>query len=462
MRYLSVVSMMKRAAVYGAAGVSAAVMCLASGQRAVAQAPAGSGSVPTFTKDVAPILYKNCVGCHRAGEIGPMPLVTYDDARPYAADIRDEVMAGHMPPWHADRQIGKFLNARGLSDAEKATIARWADGGAPRGDAKDLPPAPGFTEGWTIGKPDAVFSIPQDYEVPASGTVAYQYFTVPTNFTEDRFVQAIEIRPGARSVVHHVLVYSREPGASTRPPVLVPPAALGRAGGAPTPAPPTTSPAATPASGDAGARPNRLGVLIATTAPGTNAMTFRPGSALAIRAGSVLTFQIHYTANGTPTKDRSSVGMVFAKTPPADEVRPGAFINTRFVIPAGARDYRVDSSIAFAEDAHIWGLFPHTHLRGTKWEYTIVYPDGRSERILSVPAYDFNWQTYYMFAEPLAAPKGSRIEASAWYDNSPNNKSNPDPKSDVRWGEQTWEEMQYTGITYTVDSQRRATPVIRH
>jgi hypothetical protein len=177
---------------------------------------------------------------------------------------------------------------------------------------------------------------------------------------------------------------------------------------------------------------------------------------LQIRAGSVLTFQVHYTASGQATKDRSSIGLVFARTPPDDEIRASQFINTRFTIPAGASDYRVDAGIGFSDDVHVWGLFPHTHLRGKRWEYRLVYPDGRTETILAVPAYDFNWQTYYMFAEPLAVPKGSRIEGSAWYDNSAANRSNPDPKSDVHWGDQTWEEMQYTGISYTVDSRHKS------
>jgi hypothetical protein len=400
-----------------------------------AQAP---GPVPTFSKDVAPILYQNCVSCHRPGEIAPMSLLTYEDARPYAKSIRDEVLDGNMPPWHADPAHGKFLNARRLSDAEKQIITRWANGGSPKGDAKDLPPAPAFTEGWSIGAPDAVFSMPSEYEVPADGEIAYQYFEVPTNFTEDQWVQAIEIRPGTRRVVHHVLVYCREPGPSTRPNVLKLRADL-------------DVPRRRPAEGQPRRQPRRLGSLIATTAPGTNAMVFRPGTALQIKAGAVLTFQVHYTTDGEPAKDRSSVGMVFAKQPPAQEVRSYHFINGQLAIPAGAAGHKVNSEIGFTQDVTVWGLFPHTHLRGKSWEYRLVYPDGRSQIILSVPRYDFNWQTYYMFAEPLKIPAGGRIEAIAVYDNSAANRSNPDPKVEVRWGDQTWEEMQYTGITYSVD-----------
>jgi len=184
-------------------------------------------------------------------------------------------------------------------------------------------------------------------------------------------------------------------------------------------------------------------------------MVYQPGTALLVRAGAVLTFQMHYTASGEATKDRSSIGFIFAKQPPVDEMRVGAFINTRLQLPAGVADQRVDAGVTMLEDVHLHALLPHTHLRGARWEYKVVYPDGRSEMILAMPKYDFNWQTYFMFKTPLALPKGTRIESSAWYDNSPANKSNPDPTANVRWGDQTWEEMQYTGITYTVDSARK-------
>jgi len=193
------------------------------------------------------------------------------------------------------------------------------------------------------------------------------------------------------------------------------------------------------------------GPLIATTAPGTNAVVFQPGEALRIRAGSVLTLQVHYTATGKPEKDRSSVGFIFAKEPPKKEVRNSSFINVQLVIPPGADNQRVDSQIEFTQDAHIVALFPPTHLRGKSWEYRLTYPDGREEVVLAVPRYDFNWQTYYEFAKAIAVPKGSRLLAIAHYDNSANNKANPNPAVEVRWGDQTWQEMQYSGITYTVD-----------
>jgi hypothetical protein len=402
-------------------------------------AAAFAETAPTFSKDVAPILYRNCASCHRPGDIAPMPLLTYEQARPWAKSIREKVSLGQMPPWHATQPHGMFSNDRRLADADKDTLVRWAAAGAPKGDPKDLTPMPKFTEGWEIGTPDAVFSIPKPYDVPASGTIAYQYFTVPTNFTEDKWVQAIEVRPGTRSVVHHVLVFSREqrtPGRTAAyTPVLPRPISL-----APNA---NTSARPEPQQGP--------GILIATTAPGTNAMTFEPGSAMRIKAGGTLIFQIHYTSNGKPATDQSSVGMIFAKEPPAREIRNGAFTNVFLKLPAGSSDQSVDSVIQFNENIHITALFPHTHVRGKSWEYRLVYPNGNSEIVLSVPKYDFNWQTYYVYTKPLAIPKGALLEATAHYDNSDANPSNPDPKVDVHWGDQTWQEMQYSGLTYYVD-----------
>ncbi|HLJ46947.1 MAG TPA: hypothetical protein VKU01_13110 [Bryobacteraceae bacterium] len=398
-----------------------------------------AGATPTFSKDVAPILYKNCASCHRAGEIAPMSLLTYEQTRPWAKSIREMVMRGQMPPWHAAEPRGTFSNDRRLTDNDKKTLVAWIDGGAPEGNPKDLPPQPKFTEGWEIGTPDLVLSMSKPYSVPASGTIAYQYFTIPTNFTEDKWVQAIEVRPGTRRVVHHILVFAREPGKTPRDAAFV------------TVVPRTPPPANRDGNGAPQNRNGSPGTLIATTAPGTNALIFEPGSALKIAAGSTLLFQVHYTANGTAATDESSVGMIFAKAPPQREIHTSAFLNHLLKVPAGSTDQAVDSAIEFTEDTHITALFPHTHLRGKGWEYRLIYPDGRSQVVLSVPQYDFNWQTYYVFATPLSVPKGSRLEATAHYDNSVNNKWNPDPKVDVRWGEQTWQEMQYTGITYYVD-----------
>ncbi len=390
-----------------------------------------AAAVPTFTKDVAPILYKNCATCHRAGEIAPMSLISYQDARPWAKSIRQYVSEGKMPPWHASQPPGYFLNDRRLSDQDKNTLISWVDGGAPEGNPKDLPPVPHFAEGWQIGKPDLVLSIPKPFAVPPDGTIAYQYFTVPTNFTEDKWVQAMEIKPGVRSVVHHIIVYMKEPAGTPYVDgfnqVLPRLPHMNRPGG------------------------GGPGVMLAAVAPGAPPMVFQQGEAVRIPAGSSLVFQIHYTANGKGAMDQSSIGLIFAKQAPEREIHTAAFMDPMMKIAAGVADQAVDTAIEFPEDAHITAMVPHTHLRGKSWEYRLIYPDGRSEVILTVPHYDFNWQTWYTFATPLAVPKGSRLEATAHYDNSVNNPSNPNPKVDVHWGDQTWDEMQYTGMTFYID-----------
>ena len=400
---------------------------------------AAADQAPTYSKEVAPILYKNCASCHRQGEIAPMSLLTYEQTRPWVKSIREKVLTGQMPPWHAAEPHGTFSNDRRLSDSEKKTLIAWVDAGAPQGDPKDLPPAPRFAEGWEIGKPDVVLSMQEPYAVPAAGTIEYQFFTIPTNFTEDKWVQAIELRPGNRSVVHHILAFVRAPGKPAEPAyslvVPEPRRPASRGGNAP------------PRQGQ-GEGPD---TLIATTAPGTNALIFEPGSALRIPAGASIRFQMHYTARGKAATDQSSIGLIFAKGTPQREIQTGSFYNTQMKVPAGATDQAVDCAIEFTQDTHITALFPHTHLRGKSWEYRLITPDGQSHLVLSVPKYDFNWQTYYVFTTPLVAPKGSRLEATAHYDNSVNNKWNPDPNIDVRWGEQTWQEMQYSGITYYVD-----------
>jgi hypothetical protein len=399
----------------------------------------GFAATPTFTKDVAPILFEHCSNCHRPGEIGPMPLLSYEQARPWAKSIRAAVAAGQMPPWHATQAHGIFSNDRRLTDVEKQTLIAWADGGAPQGNPKDLPAVPKFVDGWNIGQPDAVVSMKEPFEVKPEGTIAYQYFEIPTNFTEDKWVQAIEIRPGVRSVVHHILVFCREPN----PPKPGTPNMAGVA-----------FKSVVPKGPFGGSGGGNHGVLIATQVPGTNSIAFPAGSAVKVKAGSILTLQVHYTANGKPASDQTRVGFIFSKDPPAREMHNSAFINATLKLPAGDPDTEVDSEIEFTEDSHIWGLFPHTHVRGKSWEYRMVYPDGRTETVLSVPHYDFNWQTYYEFAAPLAAPKGAHLQAVAHYDNSPNNAANPDPKVEVHWGEQTWQEMQYSGISYMIDDHQ--------
>jgi hypothetical protein len=403
--------------------------------------------VPTFSKDVAPILFKHCTDCHRPGEIAPMSLMTYQDARPWARAIRDEVGDGMMPPWHAEAPHGTFLNERRLTGAEKETLLAWAANGAPEGDPKDLPPPPTYADGWMIGTPDAVFEVSDPYTVPAEGIVQYEYLYIPTNFTEPKWITAIEVRPGARAVVHHALVFYRAQPDIQRTPVLRPNAAISRL-------PPPTGRGLRPPRRDLG--PQRL---LATYAPGTNPQVAPEGTAFRLEPGGVLELQMHYTTAGEETVDRTRIGFVFAKNPEGlREVRATHFLNATLELPAGAADVAVDADLTFLQDTTVWGLFPHTHLRGTKWRYVLELPDGTKKTVLDVPRYDFNWQTYYMFREPLQVPAGSKLVSTAWYDNSKGNRWNPDPTVDVTWGDQTWEEMQYTGLLFSPVQPPAATP----
>ncbi|HWP43585.1 MAG TPA: cytochrome c [Blastocatellia bacterium] len=393
--------------------------------------------IVTFTKEVAPILYKNCVVCHRAGEAAPMSLISYREARPWARSIKEVVVDRRMPPWYADPSHTEFSNDRRLSQKEIDTIVAWVDGGAKEGDPKDLPPPPKFTEGWSIGKPDVVLSMTEEFNVPAEGVIPYKYFAVPTNFTEDKYVQFAEIRQGNRAVVHHVIVSVREPGDG------------------PTPEPgeirleePRPQQNRTSLR-----RGNSADGRLIGWAPGEDPLILRPGQAKLIKKGSFLIFQVHYTPNGAPAKDRTSVGLIFSRVPVEKRVITAGAVGRDLEIPPGHPNYEVRSSYTFKEDSHIDSLHPHMHVRGKDFEYRLVYPDGKSKLLLSVPRWDFNWQLTYFFKEPVAAPKGSRIECVAHYDNSPKNKFNPDPTKVVRWGDQTWDEMMIGYFDFTIDSQ---------
>ncbi|MBI3882509.1 MAG: cytochrome c, partial [Verrucomicrobia bacterium] len=391
--------------------------------------------------DVAPVFYKNCVTCHRPGEVAPFSLLSYKEARPWVKSIREKVSQRVMPPWHADAHYGPFRNDRRLSDKDIATILAWVDGGAKEGDPKDLPPVPEVAEGWHIGKPDAVYSIPVEYEVPASGVVEYQYFTVPTNFKEDKWLQSAEIHFGDRSVVHHAIVFVHDPKKGPSFPAglrgrmdLMPPA---------------------PKNPETARIQTKLGTLLHGSAPGEQSVEYAPGHARLIPAGAELIFQLHYTPNGKASKDRTSVGIKFASEAPEWEERTVGVMNGKFAIPAGEANYRVESSATFTEDAEITALFPHMHLRGKSFEYRAVYPDGRSQILLEIPQYDFNWQSGYMFATPVKIPKGTRLECTAYFDNSTGNKWNPDATKPIYWGDQTWEEMMIGWTTYSVRTSKK-------
>ena len=445
-----------------------AAICVAA---ATVKAQGPTGSTPTFNRDVAPVFYKNCTNCHRPGEIAPMSLLTYQDARPWAKSIAARVAAGTMPPWHADSSHTEFVNDRRLNDVEKATILTWASGGAAEGDPKDLPPTPKYTEGWTIGEPTAVLAMQEDYPIPATGTIAYQYFEVPSNFTEDKWIQGFEVRPGNRAVVHHVIVYARPPsGGSARGDLRRPVAANG-GDAKPTPVIEFAANMEIPAGQTGGPElpadqrrppgPNdrpapKLGALVGGYVPGNASRIYADGTATKLVAGSTLVFQVHYTSIGKPTTDRTRIGFIFAKEAPKTQLVNAALANGSLHIPAGAADHRVDAEMTINQDVTLWSMVPHTHVRGKRWEYHAIYPDGRTETILSVPRYDFDWQTDYVYTHPIKLPKGTKVHATAWYDNSAANKSNPDPTKDVWWGDQTYEEMMFTGFTFSVDSKPAA------
>jgi hypothetical protein len=445
----------------------ALVMAATAG--AEAQSPAAA--VPTFSRDIAPIFFRSCTSCHRPGEIAPMSLLTYQDARPWAKSIAARVAAGTMPPWHADSSSTAFTNDRRLSETDKATLLRWANGGAPEGNASDLPARPAYTEGWTIGQPDAVLAMQEDYPLPATGTIAYQYFEVPTNFTEDKWIQAFEVRPGNRAVVHHVIVYARpparpQPASNNESPERRDAAGqrerakpvISFAEGMEIPAGQTGGPELPaekrkPIGPNDRPAPKMLGPLVGGYVPGNGARIYATGTATKLAAGSTLIFQVHYTTKGKETSDRTRIGLVFSKEPPKTQLVNAALANGALHIPAGASNHRVDAEMTINQDMTVWSVLPHTHVRGKRWEYQAIYPDGRTETILSVPQYDFEWQTDYIYKEPLKLPRGTKLHATAWYDNSAANKSNPDPAAEVWWGDQTFEEMMFTAFTFSLDSK---------
>ena len=378
----------------------------------------------TFTKDVAPILYKNCVECHRAGEIAPMSL-TYQETRPWARSIKERVVQGQMPPWSADPQVGHWANDPRLSKAEIDTIIAWADAGAPKGEDKDLPAAPKYTDGWAIGQPDVVLQMPEEYTVPADGPVPYLYFTMPTNFTEDKWISAMEIRPGNRTVVHHVIAYAQDANVKDTAP-----------------------------GGEGDLRSGR--VHLGGVTPNKTGIFYGANAARLIKKGSSIVFQMHYTTNGAVSKDRTKIGFVFTKGEGKKLLMTGNAINGRFAIPPGDGNHEVKATKTFTEDVLITSFAPHMHVRGKSFKYTAVYPDGRSEVLLNVPSFDFNWQHTYIPKEQILLPKGTRLDCVAYFDNSPKNRFNPDPTQTVRWGDQTWEEMMIGWYTYTAADSAKA------
>ncbi len=369
----------------------------------------------TFYRDVLPILQNRCQECHRQGQMAPMAFTTYQQARPWAKAIREAVRTRKMPPWFADPCCGKFANDRSLTDPERDTLARWADSGAAKGTEADAPPLKNWPEGWNIAHPDAVIEMSRAFHVPKTGAVEYQYFIAPTGFKEDRWVQSVEVRPSERSVVHHAVVYIREPG-------------------------------------DTWTRGPTKADILAVYAPGSAPDVYPAGMAKLVKGGSDLVFEIHYTPSGKAVDDKIKVGMIFAPERPAKRVLTLQMDNEKFLIPAGDRDFRISVWGTLPNDALLLGFFPHMHLRGSSFEYTRILDNGLPETLLRVKPYDFYWQLYYRLAEPMPLKKGTRLNWIATYDNSLANKRNPDASADVRYGPQSWEEMMVGFFDVAVDA----------
>jgi mono/diheme cytochrome c family protein len=375
---------------------------------------AQAAATPTFSKDVAPIVFKACAECHRPGAIAPMSLLSYEDVRPWARAIKQRVMSREMPPWGADPRVGRFANDPSLSDAEIATISSWVDGGAPEGSRADMPKVPAFTEGWAMGKPDLIWEFVEPFTVPADGTVPYSYVTVPTNLKEDVWITGIEYRPTDRRVLHHIISDVVE------------------GNGKPVPKPSLTK---DPSRRELGG--------IGGYVPGRQETEFDEGTARRIPAGADIVLQMHYTTIGVPVSDRLQIGVRLAKQPPTKlrKAAGGSMPNTTFAIPPGHPNYEVSAQKTFPKATYLNTLYPHMHVRGKDVKYVLNYPDGKEELLLSVPKYDFNWQLTYKLAEPKLIPAGATLKVVAHFDNSPGNRFNPDPSATVKWGDQTWEEM---------------------
>jgi hypothetical protein len=373
-----------------------------------------SAAPVTFYQDILPIFEKHCLQCHRTEGIGPMRLDTYATARPYAKAIEQAVASRIMPPWFADRAHGSFANERRLLDFEIDQIRRWVATGAEAGRTRfaRLP----TTSFWDIGEPDQIIDLPQAVQIPAKGQLEYQYIVLPQKFARETWVRAVEIRPGISSVVHHAVLYVREPGSTWTHG-------------------PTTSD------------------ILAVYTPGNTYDVFPRGMAKRIPAGADLLLQVHYTPDGDAHRDRTRIGLQFSKdnAPPTLQILTLQLNKTDFTIPAGDPNYRVSVSGTVPRDATLISLFPHMHLRGKAFEYAITGDGGQYETLLKVPRYDFHWQLNYKLRTPRLLKAGTRLEATAWYDNSANNKRNPDPKAEVGYGEQSWDEMMVGFFDVAVD-----------
>lgn len=368
----------------------------------------------TYSEHIAPLLQRHCVDCHRKGEIAPFALTDYDEVVGWAPMIAEVVKQNRMPPWHANPEHGSFENDCSLSQDEKQLVFQWVDEGAPEGDPAKLPPLREFTEGWQLPqKPDqVVYMRTTPFSVPAEGVVQYKYFTADPGFEENKWLKAIEVVPGNRAVVHHVLVFVK-----------------------------TTH-----------SRFGNMDGYLGAYVPGMRAAPFPDGMAKFVPAGAKLYFQLHYTPVGSPQEDNSYIGLVFADRDQVTHVVKTASAWTkRIAIPAHDDSFSLEATSGSEQvDVKLLSMLPHMHLRGKSFRYETRPPNGSGKVLLDVPAYDFNWQTEYRCETPITIPAGTRIHCTAVYDNSENNLANPNPDEVVRFGPQTWDEMMFGYFDYAV------------
>jgi hypothetical protein len=395
----------------------------------------------TFNKDVLPILQSNCQVCHRPGEIGPMPFLTYESTRPWAKAIKVAVASKKMPPWFADPKYGHFTNERHLSDADIATLAAWANNGAPEGEAKDKPAPVAFRDGWNI-RPDLILKFPKPFAIPAKGTIEYTYIAASAPFKEDTWVVAGEIRPTDRAHVHHVIANVRPKGSK-----WMIQAQLGAEPYAP--GPNRNQDLIKAAGGNPAVLDNEF---LVGYVPGMEAQRFDiDNSAKLIPAGADIVFEVHYTTNGTAGEDQSMVGLELASAPPQRRFMSVTAAQTNLTIAPGDSNAEAKATLRFGQPVDFVYMQPHMHLRGKDMKIDASYPTGEKETILDVPHYDFNWQIVYYEKQPLHFPRGTTLELTAHWDNSLNNKWNPDPSATVHWGDQSWQEMLAAPMAVIVD-----------
>ncbi|MBO0720285.1 MAG: hypothetical protein J2P41_05660 [Blastocatellia bacterium] len=375
----------------------------------------------TFTREIAPIFRKRCEECHRQGGVGPMSLVKYEEARPWARSIREKIISREMPPFHAAGPLGRYQDDPRLTDEEIATITNWVDSGSPRGDLKDMPAPREWKSQWAHGEPDLIVKVKQPFTVPASDKDQYAFFVFDYVFPEDTWIRAVDTRPGNPKIVHHANTH-------LVPPMFkAPPDGVIRGGFDPS---------------------FRGTVMLSGWAPGVQSVMLAEGTGVKIPKGMRLGIQIHYAPTDKESTDQTSVGIYFADGQINKHIKVMLGDRRDVAIPPGDSDYRLTSTKTFETDAIIRFFHVHMHLRGKSYEMKFTYPDGRQEMALEVPHYNFNWQRTYMLTEPLRVPKGTRVEFTGVYDNSEKNRFNPDPTQTVHWGEKTTDEMMQGRIFY--------------